>query len=328
MAIQHSALTGSALPADIGAARKPIVERYARNPVLTGRDFPPSSGIVRVFNSGVVKFHGKYVMACRAEDRALRNSIWLADSDDGFHFVPRSAPIELPHSDPEFAEYTAGMIYDPRITEIDGVVYLVHAAHSGHGCRLSLVRTKDFQTFTWMGFISEIDNRNGALFPERIGGLYARLDRPNTPSDRGDIWISYSPDLIFWGKSRCVLKQSEVRWAWSKIGPGTVPIKTPQGWLEIFHGVRTQCKAHYVYQLGVVLLDLADPSKVVARAEEAILEPEEDYELVGQTPSVVFTSGAVVEHDGSVKLYYGGADTVMCVATTSVERLLHACFHR
>jgi len=329
MVIQHSAFTRKQLAAsDSSLARTPVVERYAKNPVLTGRDFPASSGIVRVFNSGVSKFRGKYVMACRAEDRALRDRIWLADSADGYHFVPRGSPIELPHDDPEFAEYTEGMYYDPRITEIDGVFYLLHAAHSDHGCRLSLLCTEDFQTFKWMGFISETDNRNGVLFPEKIGGLYARLDRPNTPSDRGDIWVSYSPDLTFWGKSRCVLRNSEVRWAWSKVGPGAVPIKTPKGWLEIFHGVRTQCKAHYVYQLGVVLLDLEDPSKVLACAEEAILEPEEQYELVGQTPSVVFTSGAVVEPDGSIKLYYGGADTVMCVATTSVERLLDACFHR
>jgi predicted GH43/DUF377 family glycosyl hydrolase len=329
MAIQQSAYTGSELGApDSGKTRAPIVERYPGNPVLTGRDFPRSSGIARVFNSGITKFRGKYVMACRAEDRALRNFIWLADSDDGFHFVPRGAAVALPHADPEFAEYTEGMYYDPRITEIDGVFYLLHAAHSGHGCRLSLVKTEDFQSFRWLGFISETDNRNGVLFPEKIGGLYARLDRPNTAGDRGDIWVSYSPDLVYWGRSRCVMKNSAVRWAWSKIGPGAVPIKTPQGWLEIFHGVRTQCKSHYVYQLGVALLDLADPSRVLAVAREAILEPEEQYELVGQTPSVVFTSGAVVEDDGSVKLYYGGADTVMCVATTSVARLLDACLER
>jgi predicted GH43/DUF377 family glycosyl hydrolase len=104
-----------------------------------------------------------------------------------------------------------------------------------------------------------------------------------------------------------------------------VPIKTDHGWLTIFHGVRTQCAQHYVYQLGVCLLDPDDPSRVVGLSEEAILEPEEQYELVGQTPSVVFTSGAVVEDDGEIKVYYGGADTVQCVATTTVERLLRAC---
>jgi beta-1,4-mannooligosaccharide/beta-1,4-mannosyl-N-acetylglucosamine phosphorylase len=219
------------------------------------------------------------------------------------------------------------MIYDPRVTKIGDMHYIIHAGHSGHTCRLSLVKTKDFKEFQWMGFISEVDNRNGVLFPEKINGLYARLDRPNTGADTGDIWVSYSPDLIFWGKSRCVFRNWQgIRWAWTKIGPGAVPIKTPEGWLNIFHGVRTQCKAHFVYQLGVCLLDLNDPSKVKAMAEEAILIPEEQYELVGQTPSVVFTCGAVVEDNGEVKLYYGGADTVQCLATTSIERLIDACY--
>ena len=312
----------------IVAPGAPVVERYSKNPILRGADFPKESGIVRVFNSGIVKFKGTYFMACRVEDRALVNRIWIAESLDGYHFTPHPGPVVLPQEDPEFAEYTAGMYYDPRITEIDGKCYLVHAAHSAHTCRLSLVETSDFQKFTWKGFISATDNRNGALFPRKINGLYARLDRPNPGADFGDIWVSYSPDLVFWGKSRCVLRNCNVRWAWSKIGPGAVPIETPEGWLCIFHGVRTQCKAHYVYQLGVCLLDLEDPSKVIAQAKEAILEPEELYELVGQTPSVVFTGGAVVEDNGDIKLYYGGADTVQCVAHTSVQKLLWACRNR
>lgn len=302
-----------------------LLDRHPGNPILTGRDFPKDSGIKRVFNSGVIKTRGRYVMACRVEDAALRNRIWIAESRDGYRFEPRSAPAELPEDDPEFAEYTAGMYYDPRITELDGAYYLMHAAHSGHGCRLSLLRTLDFTRFDWLGHVSAPDNRNGVLFPEKIGGLYARLERPNTPGAFGDMWISYSPDLIFWGKARCVLRNRDVRWAWTKVGPGAVPIETEHGWLTIFHGVRTQCAQHYVYQLGVCLLDRNDPSRVVGRAEEAILEPEEQYELVGQTPSVVFTSGAVLEDDGSIKVYYGGADTVQCVATTTLTRLLRAC---
>jgi len=305
----------------------PILTRHREGPILCGSDFPDSGRIVRVFNSGIVKHEGRYIMACRAEDRALRDTIWIAESRDGYAFTPRPAPIAVPDHDPLWREYTAGMYYDPRITKIDGTFYLVHAAHSNHGCRLSLMRTADFEAFEWMGFISETDNRNGVLFPEKVDGLYARFDRPNTGGNFGDIWISYSPDLIFWGKSECVMRNADVKWAWTKIGPGAVPIKTPEGWLNIFHGVRTQCAQHYVYSLGVALHDLENPAKVLAVCKEAILEPEESYELVGQTPSVVFTSGAVVEDDGEVKVYYGGADTVQCIATTSIEQLLHACRH-
>lgn len=305
----------------------PILRRHPGGPILRREDFPPSGRISRVFNSGVIKHDGRYLMACRAEDRALRQSIWIAESEDGYHFTPRPAPIEVPSSDPQWQKYAAGMYYDARITQLEGSFYLMHAAHSGHGCRLSLIKTDDFERFEWMGFVSETDNRNGVLFPEKIGGLYARFDRPNTAGSFGDIWISYSPDLIFWGKSECVLRNSEVRWAWTKIGPGAVPIKTSEGWLNIFHGVRTQCAQHYVYCLGVALHDLENPARVIAKCEETILEPEEDYEVTGQTPSVVFTSGAVVEDDGEVKVYYGGADTVQCVATTTIDELLFAVKH-
>ncbi len=215
-------------------------------------------------------------MVCRVENSALLDRFWIAESSDGYDFKPRPKPVDMPHDDPDFKEYASSMYYDPRVTQIGDEYYIVHAAHSGHTCRLSLVRTLDFEKFEWMGFISETDNRNGVLFPEKIDGLYARLDRPNTGADSGDIWVSYSPNLIFWGKSKCVFRNWEgIRWAWSKIGAGAAPIKTPEGWLTIFHGVRTQCKQHFVYQLGVCLLDLDDPSKVKAMAEEAILIPEE-----------------------------------------------------
>lgn len=302
----------------------PILSRYPGNPILTGASFPREHHIQRVFNSGIIKVGGRYIMACRVEDRALRNYIWIAESRDGYAFKPHPTPIETPE-DPLFVEYTAGMYYDPRITELDGAYYLVHAAHSSHGCRLCLLKTLDFGSFEWLGFISETDNRNGVLFPEKIGGYYARFDRPNTGGDFGDIWISYSKDLLFWGNSQCVLRNRQVRWAWTKIGPGAVPIKTSKGWINIFHGVRTQCRSHYVYQLGVALHDLEDPSRVIGLCSEAILEPETDYELVGQTPSVVFTSGAVLEDSGEVKVYYGAADTAMAVATTHIDRLLYAC---
>ena len=264
-------------------------------------------------------------MMCRVENRALVNRIWIAESVDGLKFTPRPAPIDLPHEDPLFAEYTAGMYYDPRITKIDDVFYVVHAAHSGHGCRLSLLRSVDLVNFEWLGFISETDNRNGVLFPEKINDLYVRFDRPNTGGNFGDMWIAYSPDLIHWGQGKCVLRNSQVRWAWTKIGPGAVPIKTDKGWLNIFHGVRTQCAQHYIYQLGVTLHDLNDPSLIIGQAQDAILRPEEMYELVGQTPSVVFTAGAVVEDDGEIKIYYGAADTVQCVCFSTVDQLVGLC---
>ena len=313
----------------VNTKKYPICKRYEKNPILTGKDFPAEADIKYVFNSGIVKYNGIYIMVCRVENSALLDRFWIAESTDGYNFKPRPKPVDMPHDDPMFKKYASSMYYDPRVTKIGNTYYILHAAHSGHTCRLSLVKTEDFRKFEWIGFVSETDNRNGVLFPEKINGLYARLDRPNTGDGGGDIWISYSPDLIFWGKSECVFRKWEgIRWAWKKVGAGATPIKTPEGWLNIFHGVRTQCHSHYVYQLGVCLLDLENPAKVKAMSEDAILIPEEQYELVGQTPNVVFTSGAMVEDNGEVKIYYGGADTVQCVATTSLKRLIDACYNR
>lgn len=303
---------------------KEIVRRYEGNPILTGADFP--GDITWVFNSAVVKKDGRYIMVCRVEDSCLNPYMWVAESDDGLRFRPRPEPVAVPHDNAEYEEYAARTYFDPRITEIDGTFYIVVACHSKHACRLGLFRTDDFDRFEWIGCISEPDNRNGVLFPEKIGGSYVRLDRPNVgPGGDGDIWISYSPDLIHWGRSRCVIRRDDFRWCWKKIGPGAVPIRTDQGWLTIFHGVRTQCWQHYVYQLGVFLLDLDEPSRVIAKSERAILIPQKDYELVGQTPSVVFTNAAIVEDDGTVKIYYGAADSVQCVAFSTIEQLLAAC---
>jgi len=301
-----------------------FVRRYDGNPILSARDFP-TYAIAWVFNAGIVKHNNRYIMLCRVEDTAFNRYLWIADSDDGFKFKPRSHPVEVPKEDSEYQEYSGTAYFDPRITKIDDTFYIVYAAGSSHSCRLGLFKTVDFEEVKWAGYISETDNRNGVLFPEKIRGKYVRLDRPNLVNDRGDIWISYSPDLIYWGQSKYVLRAREVAWGGAKIGPGAVPIKTSEGWLTIFHGVRIQCRSHYVYQLGVMLLDLEDPSKVVAQAKRAILIPQMDYELAGQTPSVVFTCGAVVEESGEVKIYYGGADSVMCVALTTIDALVVAC---
>jgi predicted GH43/DUF377 family glycosyl hydrolase len=306
--------------------KKEIVKRYQKNPILTADDMPfACSGI---YNSGVVKFDGKYLMLCRVESIDISNYFIPAISEDGYHFKVRRKPISLPKDD-EFKKYTEEIIYDPHITEINGVYYVCFAAHSSYGVRIGLLKTEDFEKFDSCSFISEPDNRNGVLFPEKIGGLYARLDRPILPDDRGDLWISYSPDLTFWGKSTCVFKRgAHGHWYWKKIGAGAVPIKSKKGWLEIWHGVHVMAGYQYVYHLGAMLLDLNDPSKIISRAKAPTLSPKEPYERVGLTSNVVFTSGAILEDDGEVKIYYGGADTVQCVATARLDDLVEACFSR
>jgi len=306
---------------------KYIVHRCKENPILTKDDFP--GDIVAVFNAGIVKqTPERYIMVCRCEDSSFNRYMWVADSKDGVRFIPRPRPLEMPVGNLLFDEYVhpTKSYWDPRVTFLDGEYYIVHAADvtNGASCQLGLFKIDaNFEKLEWLGIISEPDNRNGVLFPEKIGGKYHRLDRPN---DNGgfDIWTCSSPDLIHWGNPRRVLPKSALGWGEKKIGPGAVPIKTSKGWLCIIHGVRRQCTDE-IYSLGVMLLDLHDPSKVVGYSRRAILAPEAPYELLGQSLSVVFTAGAILEDDGEVKIYYGGADTVMGLATARVEDLIEAC---
>ena len=305
---------------------KYLVRRYEKNPILTGDDFP--NDIVTVFNAGVIKRgEANYTMVCRCEDASLGRYMWVADSTDGIHFTPRPKPLTLPTDDPVFMRYchTTKSYWDPRVTEVEGKFYITHAADVTNGatCQLGLFEIDAaFEKLTWRGLISEPDNRNGVLFPERINGMFYRLDRPN---DNGfDIWSCCSPDLIHWGQPRRVLQRQQLFWADRKIGPGAVPIRTNAGWLCIIHGVRRQCTDE-VYSLGAMLLDINDPTRLTGLCERAILWPKEQYELIGQSPSVVFTNGAVVEDDGTIRIYYGAADTVLCLGTVAMDDLIAAC---
>ena len=307
--------------------KKEVVKRYEKNPILSPDDFPYE--VSGIYNSGVTKYKDKYIMLCRVESIDITNYFFVAESNDGYNFKVRKEPIKVEGLTEDYYIYTAEMIYDPRITLIEGTYYITFAAHSSYGVRIGMMKTNDFEKFEWVDFISEVDNRNCVLFPEKINGYYVRLDRPIIPGDHGDIWISYSPDLIHWGKSKCILRHgTHGGWNWLKIGAGAPPIKTKEGWLEIWHGVHMMCKAQYVYHLGVMLLDLNDPSKIIAKAKAPILSPKMDYERIGLTYNVVFTSGAILEENGEVKIYYGGADTYQCLATAKLEDLIDACYNR
>jgi predicted GH43/DUF377 family glycosyl hydrolase len=172
--------------------------------------------------------------------------------------------------------------------------------------------------------ITEADYRIVVLFPEKINGLYVRLDRPHSEISPWSIWISYSPDLVYWGESKLIMKPLQYHWDEMKIGPGAPPIKTGRGWLNIYHGVFHTMDGS-VYRLGIALHDLNDPSKIIAVGDEWILQPDEVFEIIGYVHNVVFTCGAIAEDDGSVKIYWGGADTVMCVGTANIDDLVNSC---
>lgn len=299
-----------------------LVNRYSGNPILTKTDVPYE--VATVHNAGVVKHNGEYLMLFRAHKHNGRSILGLARSRDGYRFTVDEKPFMEPATHGEFAEYEAFGVEDPRITSIDGEYLIAYSAYSRHGVRIGLAKTKDFQTVKRFALITEADYRNVVIFPEKFNGLYARLDRPHSEISPWSVWISYSPDLRYWGDSRLVMKPEPYHWDEMKIGPGAPPVKTEKGWLNIYHGVFPTMDGS-VYRLGVALHDLNDPAKILGVGDNWILQPEAPYEITGYVHNVVFTCGAVPEDDGTLKLYWGAADTVMCVGTANIAELVDLC---
>lgn len=301
-----------------------IIKRYEGNPILTPPDIPYA--VETVHNAGVTKHDGKYIMLFRAHRATGRSILGLAVSDDGYHFTPQPQPFMLPATKGVFAEYEAFGVEDPRITFLDGEYLITYSAYSQHGVRIGLARTRDWQTVERVALISQADMRNVVIFPQKFDGRYVRLDRPHSEISPWAIWIHYSPDLVYWGDSRIVMKPVQYHWDEMKIGPGAPPIRTARGWLHIYHGVFPTMDGS-IYRLGVALHDLHDPAKIIGVCDRWILQPETACEVTGYVHNVVFTCGAVPENDGTLKLYWGGADKVMNVGTANLDELVDLCLH-
>lgn len=298
------------------------IKRYHNNPILTKDDVPYP--VTTVHNAGVIKCNGKYIMIFRAHKRNGRSILGKAVSDDGFHFEVDKEPFMVPAVEGIFKEYEEYGVEDPRIVFLEDEYLITYSAYSRHGVRIGLAKTRDFKTIERFSLITEADYRNVVIFPEKFNGLYARLDRPHSEISPWSIWVSWSPDLKYWGDSKIVMKPLQYHWDEMKIGPGAPPIKTPRGWLHIYHGVFPTMDG-CVYRLGVALHRLEDPSQIIAIGDEWILQPEEMYEITGYVHNVVFCCGAVPEDDGSIKIYWGAADSVMCVGTADIEELVDHC---
>ena len=298
-----------------------LLRRYPGNPILTYKDVPFHANAV--YNCGAVKFGREYILIPRVEDGRRDNKLHIARGKDGVHFTIDPEPIPIPFA-PEFEDWEYHR-YDPRVTYLEGVYYITYCAQDfGEVVRIGCVRTNDFRTFERLPFFTPPWNRNCALFPERINGFYVRMERPMNGNQAINM-VSFSPDLIHWGNHRPV-ELAPQTWMREKWGIGPTPIKTPEGWLVIIHGVWLAC--NYVYRLGVILLDLEKPYKVVGQCPEFILTPREPYERCGETINCVFSNGAIPEPDGTIKVYYGAADTCICLATGSMQELIDACLNR
>jgi len=297
-------------------------QRYKKNPILVREDIPYPCNTV--FNAAACKFEGKYILLLRIEDLSGRSHFTLARSEDGYHFSVDRRPWITPSEDPDFEPYERYGVEDPRITQIGDTYYILYTAFGPYGPRVGIGSTKDFVHFERLGLVTEVDNKDAVLFPEKIKGKYVMIDRPSGFGGlKGDIWIQYSPDLVYWGEAR-VLLTPVPGWGSSKLGISTPPIKTPKGWLALYHGVR-ETGSGRLYRIGALLLDLENPGRVVGYTPHFIFGPEEQYERTGDVPNVVFPCGAILEDDGTLKMYYGAADTSIAMAEAKVEEIIDLC---
>lgn len=300
-------------------ARNPVW-RYSANPIIK-RDATANSN--SIFNSAVVPFKDGYAGIFRCDSRSVSMDIFPGFSKDGINWDISDTAVSF-EGDPVVTvrEYR----YDPRVCKIDDKFYITWC-NGAHGPTIGIAWTEDFVTFHQLENAFLPYNRNGVMFPRKIGGMYMMLSRPSDTGHTpfGDIFCSQSPDLTFWGKHRYVMGTvggDDSAWQSKKIGPGPVPIETDEGWLLIYHGVLNTCNG-FVYRMGCALLDINEPWKVKARSRNYILGPEELYECTGDVPNVTFPCATLTDADtGRIAIYYGCADTVTGLAFTTVDDLL------
>ena len=314
-------IVGQPLP-DIPWEQKPaglreVVWRSERNPIIP-RDLIPNTN--SIFNSAVVPYQGAFAGVFRCDTTSRQMQLHAGHSQDGVTWQLNEQRIEFACDDPELGRFVYG--YDPRVVWIDDRYYVTWC-NWFHGPTIGVAYTHDFETFHQLENAFLPFNRNGVLFPRKIGGKFAMLSRPsdNGHTPFGDIFYSESPDMHYWGSHRYVFGTAG-GWQSTKVGAGPIPIETSEGWLLIYHGVLTSCNG-YVYSAGAALLDLDQPWKVIARTNRYIISPQRLYECVGDTPNVVFPCAALCDPGTRRRaIYYGGADTVVALAFAYVDELI------
>lgn len=285
-----------------------VVVRHEKNPIIQKKDVPFASSYI--FNAGAIKHRDRYLLLLRVQDLQMRSHLALATSQNGIDFI---MPSGYSFS-PSFSSCDNKGVEDPRITQIDNKFYIAYTAYSDHGASVGLAETENFKEFKGLGIILPPENKDAVLLPEKRHGKYLLYHRPTRSRS---MWTCSSFDLIHWGEHKPVLRPDSRSWDSDKVGAGAVPIKTKKGWLHIYHGISGD-----VYRLGVALFDLENPSKLIRRSKNYVLSPEKDYEMIGGVPNVVFTCGAIREDNDEVKIYYGAADTSICLATAKLSDLV------
>jgi len=291
--------------------------RHTENPII-GRN--PIPNVARVFNSAVMPYGDGFVGVFRGEQRDGVSHIYFGTSRDALHwdFEPEKIPFFDENGEPFQPIYA----YDPRLVKVDDTYYAMWCQDM-YGASIGIAKTTDFKRFTRLENPFLPYNRNAVLFPRKINGNFVMLSRPcdNGHTAFGDIFLSESPDMQFWGRHRHVMGRTSCWWEGLKIGGGAAPIETDKGWLMFYHGVVNTCNG-YVYSVGAAILDLDEPSKVLHRCASYVLTPEEWYEERGFVPNVCFPCATLHDSEtGRIALYYGCADSYVGVAYTTAQEL-------
>jgi predicted GH43/DUF377 family glycosyl hydrolase len=321
-------LTVALQSAPVGAGEAGVVPgelftRSAANPLLTAADWPYP--VNAVFNPGAALVDGDTVLLCRVEDRRGVSHLTVARSADGVTGW-RISPEPLLGPD-DHGRASCWGVEDPRITRVDelGAWLIAYTAYGPEGPCVCLAVTGDFRRVELIGVAMPPEDKNAALLPHHIDGQFVLFHRPASPiSGRADVWLSRSVDLRSWTTPEPVLRAREGAW-WDtvRIGMGPPPVPTPHGWLGVYHGVKQMATGGGIYRVGLVLLDSAEPARVLRRADDWVLGPVHPYERVGDAPNVVFPTGLL--HDpqrDQLRLYYGAADSAIGLATASYEHVL------
>ncbi|MDP2173478.1 MAG: hypothetical protein Q8M98_02390 [Candidatus Cloacimonadaceae bacterium] len=301
---------------------KELFTRYSENPIIQVSDIPYK--VNSVFNAGVTKIDDDTLLLMRVEDRRGLSHLTVARSLDGItNWRIDSYPTFPPQADTHPEEIWG--IEDPRITRIESrdLWVIVYTAFSKGGPLVAMATTHDFKIFDRIGAAMPPEDKDAALFPVKFGGRWAMLHRPVTSyiSMGSHIWISFSPDMRHWGDHQILLPARKGAW-WdaNKVGLSPPPLQTEKGWLILYHGVKTTASG-CIYRLGLALLDLEDPTKILARSDEWVFAPETEYEIMGDVDKVVFPCGWIADKD-EIRLYYGSADKCIALATGSISEIL------
>ncbi|GFO80907.1 MAG: glycosidase [Methyloceanibacter sp.] len=302
---------------------KELFHRHPANPILTSRDWPYPAHTV--FNAGACQIGDETILLVRVEDRRGHSHLAVCRSNDGVsNWQIDSKPSFA--ADPENYSEEAWGVEDPRLTWVEerDEWIIAYTAYSPSGPLVCLARTKDFTSFFRLGPVMPPEDKDAAIFPRRFGDRYAMIHRPVSAGSSGaHMWLSFSVDLIHWGDHHILLHaRCGAWWDANKIGLSPPPLETPEGWLILYHGVRATAGG-CLYRLGLALLDLEDPCRVLRRSDEWIFAPEAPYERHGDVGDVVFPCGWIRDNgSGAIRLYYGGADTCVALATATLSDLL------